>query len=1527
MTLSALHPRNRLLSLILTTLPLAACSDSGEEATPQPPKPPEEELKEVAWDPQFAPDLNTLKPRPGVVPATAQEQAMAVVKADSLEFPMGATSVMDWQPGKIVAAAAGGPTNPLGFARKVVKVEIADGKVVVQTAPVQFWDVVEGELRVRGDTQGDEVDVSQLDPAWVMDNLYPEADLHLPPIPQLRDNPTLLGPTPALPGSGLCCGLDSGGAAAKSLDSQLNAFETGMEMAKEADAGTSMMEMPSGFRAEVERLGEFGLRGRVAFNSEVTLLDFERTLFKDWTFKKKISKRVPLEVFLKGTASIRGRLKINPGFQVSLGAALDKVNLATGTANVTAYLKAAVDTRVTAMAGIKAKLEAGIAGADLGSGFEVGKQLEKSLERGTEAAQNALNDLREDLFENKDSKPEGMVKKTLWRSRPKVIHAQAGPVPVEITATLQLDLYCSFQAKASIDADVELNSSVRIRQALLLVPFAPEGKKLVLESEEPETSFTKKVEILGSGEISVGCGLAPRINILVYDGIGVYAGARGGLEATAAFESKCHETRTQPKGEASVTLKAKAGAFVGGRIQVPGSSFAGKLGLKLGYDTPELEPWNDEWELWKKTWDVDKGIGYCTPLCSNKALDDVEKKKGKETDIDCGGGACSACVSGKKCVEDSDCVRGANCTNGVCGVSTCANGRKDGRETDVDCGGSCQACATGKSCVFGVDCASYFCSQKAKLCVASSCEDGIQSALESDADCGGPLCGKCEANNFCREDSDCKQVCDGLRCVENACEDRRQNQNESDVDCGGTSTCFRCGTFRKCKQPSDCQSGLVCSSLSSGSGEMVCIEPPPASCFDGEMNGIESDVDCGGSCAAKCRVSNRCKVNEDCETLSCFQNRCAVPNCFDGIKNGFESDVDCGPSCPQRCPADAKCTTGSDCASSLCMDGTCRGRYKLSLDVSGLKGEVVLSVNGGTRVVQTPGVVFVQELYRGNPFDVKVITPANGQTCMVTDGIGIVDKADVVVRVTCSDVLYRVGGNIFGLVGSVVLANNNGDDLNVANAGVFEFAQKLPFGTPYAVSVKTQPAGQHCNVMFESGVATTNVANIQVECFDNRVVGGSVAGLNGSLVLRNNNAASVTVSSDGAFMFLERLMHGSPYAVTVAMQPSGQTCSVSNGTGTANADVFDVSVTCVSNPRTIGGTISGLTGSLVLRNNGGDDLTVSQTGSFVFATSIAHGLGYAVTIRTQPVGQVCVVTNGTGSATNNVVDVAVSCSSLTYTLGGTVSGLVGSVTLQNNAANPLVLSANGSFAFAGTITHGSTYNVTVRTQPATVRCTVANGTGELLANTANIVVTCAPPTSVPLDCAAALAENPSATNGIYRIDSDGPTGNPPYDTYCDMTGGGWTLVADQDATMDSLGRTNDGWTFVEDTAPNGGQWSRLYYLYDFATANGYRFSLRWGAAQDRFINWDQTTNPTEGPNRGVISNVTMVPSGQVGYGGAFQGLALDFAQQATFLDGEPSVSAGAWAVGAIGGSIRAYKDSSEGALTTTRVRLYVKRLP
>jgi len=167
---------------------------------------------------------------------------------------------------------------------------------------------------------------------------------------------------------------------------------------------------------------------------------------------------------------------------------------------------------------------------------------------------------------------------------------------------------------------------------------------------------------------------------------------------------------------------------------------------------------------------------------------------------------------------------------------------------------------------------------------------------------------------------------------------------------------------------------------------------------------------------------------------------------------------------------------------------------------------------------------------------------------------------------------------------------------------------------------------------------------------------------------------------------------------------------------------------------TVGGTVTGLSGTgLVLQNSGGGNLSVAANGAFLFLSAMNSGVAYSVTVLTQPSSpsQTCTVTNGSGTVGSaNVSNVAVSCSTNTYAVGGTVTELVATgLVLQNNAGNDLTVSASGAFTFTTNVASGAAYAVTVKTQPTTgplQNCTVSNGTGTVgAAAVTNVSVSCA----------------------------------------------------------------------------------------------------------------------------------------------------------------------------------------------------------
>lgn len=400
--------------------------------------------------------------------------------------------------------------------------------------------------------------------------------------------------------------------------------------------------------------------------------------------------------------------------------------------------------------------------------------------------------------------------------------------------------------------------------------------------------------------------------------------------------------------------------------------------------------------------------------------------------------------------------------------------------------------------------------------------------------------------------------------------------------------------------------------------------------------------------------------------------------------------------------------------------------------VTGLSGSgLVLQLNGGNdlAIVGNGGFAFEIGLPNGTAYDVSVKTPPSSpaQTCTVSNGSGTVTGGNVTnVAINCAGGSFTVGGTVSGLVGSgLVLQLNEGSDLEVASDGRFTFEDSLASGTPYRVRVSTQPSNpaQQCTVTAGNGtIGSTNVTNIRVTCGSNTFsIGGTVDGLLGSgLVLQNNRGDALAVNSNGSFTFDTPLASGAGYNVTVRTQPSdpAQSCTVRNNRGTVGtADVTSVVVSCNTSDFTIGGTVSDLSGSgLVLRNNGSDELTLNDNGSFTFDTALPTGATYNVTVAEQPTnpGQTCTVSNGFGIvAFGNVTSVTVRCTTEGFTIGVRVRRLQGSgLILQNNGGDDLAIAASGRFEFSTPLPRGAPYNVTVAQQPGPDQtCAVRDGSG------------------------------------------------------------------------------------------------------------------------------------------------------------------------------------------------------------------------
>jgi len=157
-----------------------------------------------------------------------------------------------------------------------------------------------------------------------------------------------------------------------------------------------------------------------------------------------------------------------------------------------------------------------------------------------------------------------------------------------------------------------------------------------------------------------------------------------------------------------------------------------------------------------------------------------------------------------------------------------------------------------------------------------------------------------------------------------------------------------------------------------------------------------------------------------------------------------------------------------------------------------------------------------------------------------------------------------------------------------------------------------------------------------------------------------------------------------------------------------------------------------------------------------------------------------------GQSCNNA-----TCNYPSYTIGGTVSGLAGTgLVLQDDGANNLTVSANGTFTFSLPIPSTRTYAVTVLVNPSNPAqtCVVTLGSGTVAtANVTNVQVTCA-----AAQCSATTTNNCVLTQ-TNSGNTDTGTCSAGYSGACSYScsNGAFTQVTNTCAAQCSAATTNN----------------------------------------------------------------------------------------------------------------------------------------
>ncbi len=190
-----------------------------------------------------------------------------------------------------------------------------------------------------------------------------------------------------------------------------------------------------------------------------------------------------------------------------------------------------------------------------------------------------------------------------------------------------------------------------------------------------------------------------------------------------------------------------------------------------------------------------------------------------------------------------------------------------------------------------------------------------------------------------------------------------------------------------------------------------------------------------------------------------------------------------------------------------------------------------------------------------------------------------------------------------------------------------------------------------------------------------------------------------------------------------------------------------------------------------------------------------------------PVIGLATVLSGCGGTSNSVEAPVPAPTPVppTYSIGGSIAGLSGTIVLQNNGGDNLSLSNNGTFAFDITLQPNSAYHVTIVTQPAHQTCTVGNGSGTATASVTNIAVTCTlSPGSTDIWTWVTGSQYVNAP-GAYGTQGTAAAGNTPGArrqpmTWTDAAGNFWLFGGN---SIGNVGVLNDLWKF----SATAGQWT------------------------------------------------------------------------------------------------------------------------
>jgi RNase P/RNase MRP subunit p29 len=192
---------------------------------------------------------------------------------------------------------------------------------------------------------------------------------------------------------------------------------------------------------------------------------------------------------------------------------------------------------------------------------------------------------------------------------------------------------------------------------------------------------------------------------------------------------------------------------------------------------------------------------------------------------------------------------------------------------------------------------------------------------------------------------------------------------------------------------------------------------------------------------------------------------------------------------------------------------------------------------------------------------------------------------------------HTVGGTVTNLQEGPLVLVTNGMEVAIEpqkdSSGAlvlttnYAFPKQLEYGEAYSITLKPigtdasgatiyqQPPHQVCGPSNARGNITSDTAgrlsviNAQFVCnWATHTIGGQVTGLTADNLVLTNGGNQLSVPKDAtSFTFATQVTYNTTYGVTVLTQPTGQTCTVTDGAGVMkDENITSIRVNCTTNP-------------------------------------------------------------------------------------------------------------------------------------------------------------------------------------------------------------------------------------------------------------------------------------------------------------------------------------------------------------------------